>query len=304
MVEIECLWECNDGLGEAPIWVAEESSLYWSDHVGPSIDLSGSRKPSIRRLNVATGERNVWPMPEQIGSFGFRATGGLIAGSNSGFCAIDLETNQFEQLFDPEREKPHNRLNDGKIDRRGRFWCGSMDGRLTNTSGRIYRFDPDLTCHKVAEDFSFIVSNGIAFDPQDTRMYFGDTKGGMIYVFDLDIDAGHIENQRPFFSLADRSPAIVDGATVDAEEYYWCALNLGGEILRIAPDGRLDREIHMPVRTPTCVTFGGENLETLLVTSQQTFVTADEMKRHPRPGSVFAIRGLGVRGLPEPKFGK
>ena len=117
-IEIECLWECNDGLGETPIWVAEESSLYWADHVGPLIDLNGPRKPSIRRLNSATGERTVWPMPEQVGSFGFRKQGGLIGGSNSGFCAIDLECDRFERIFDPEPDKPFSRLNDGKIDRR------------------------------------------------------------------------------------------------------------------------------------------------------------------------------------------
>jgi L-arabinonolactonase len=256
MLEIECLWECNDGLGETPIWVAEETSLYWADHVGPSIDFTGSRRPSIRRLNVATQERNTWEMPEQVGSFGFRAGGGLIGGANSGFCTINLETGTFEKIVDPEPDKPHNRLNDGKIDRRGRYWCGSMDSHLTDKSSSIYCLEPDLTCRKVAEDFSFVCSNGIAFDPEDTRMYFGDTKGGMIYVFDFDIDEGRIDNRSPFFSVENRKPAIVDGATVDTERYCWFALNLGGKILRIDPNGRLDQEIDMPVRSPTCVTFG------------------------------------------------
>ena len=303
MLEIECLWECNDGLGEAPIWVAEESSIYWADHVGPSMDLAGPRRPSIRRLNIATGEHKTWEMPEQIGSFGFRPGGGIVCGANSGFCTIDLETGAFDKIFDPEPDKPHNRLNDGKIDRRGRFWCGSMNTHFTDKASHIYCLEPDFTCRKVAEDFSFVVSNGIAFDPQDTRMYFGDTFGCMIYVFDLDIDEGRISNRRPFFSVEDRKPAIVDGATVDAEGYYWFALNLGGKILRIDPNGRLDREIDMPVRSPTCVEFGGENYMTLYVTSQQSFLTSDELARHPRPGSLFAIHGLGVQGLPKPKFG-
>ncbi len=303
-IEIECLWECNDGLGETPIWVPEESSLYWADHVGPTIDLNGPRKPTIRRLNVATGERATWSMPEQVGSFGFRKQGGLIGGSNSGFCVIDLERDRFERVFDPEPDKPFSRLNDGKIDRHGRYWCGSMDGKLTDKSSSLYRFDADHSCRRVAEDFTFICSNGIAFDPQDSRMYFGDTKGGMVYVFDFDIDEGLIENRRPFFSVADYAPApaIIDGATVDAEGFYWFALNLAGKIVRLAPDGRLDREIEMPIRSPTCVTFGGEDHETLFVTSQQAFVTPEEMKRHPQPGSVFAVHGLGVRGLPEPRF--
>ncbi|MDP5216396.1 SMP-30/gluconolactonase/LRE family protein [Ruegeria sp. 2205SS24-7] len=303
MVEIECLWECDDGLGETPIWVAEESSIYWADHVGPSIDPTDTRTPSLRRLNIATGARKTWQMPEQIGSFGFRVGGGLVCGANSGFCTIDLDTGAFEKVFDPEPRMPSTRLNDGKIDRRGRFWCGSMDSSLTDACCHIYCLDPDLTCRKAAEDYSFIVSNGIAFDPEDTRMYFGDTFGGMIYVFDFDIDEGRVHNRRPFFSVEDRKPAIVDGATVDAEGYYWFALNLGGKILRVDPKGRLDREIDMPVRSPTCVAFGGDNYETLFVTSQQAFLTPEELAHHPLPGSLFAIHGLGVRGLPEPQFG-
>ena len=303
MYEIECLWECNDGLGETPIWNPDDRSLYWADHVGPHIEPNSERRPTIRRLNPETGQRDVWEMPEQVGSFGFRGSGGLVGGAQTGFCLIDLENDEFQPIVDPEPESPNNRLNDGKIDRHGRFWCSSMDSYLTGPSSFIYRFDADHSCRKVAEDFSFVCGNGIAFSPDDRLMYFGDTKGGMVWVFDFDIDEGHIYNRRPFFSVEDRRPAIVDGATVDTEGYYWFALNLGGKILRLDPNGNVDREIEMPIPSPTCVTFGGDNHETLYVTSQQAFVTPEQMARHPQPGSVFAIHGLGVQGLPEPKFG-
>lgn len=227
----------------------------------------------------------------------------MVCGANSGFCTIDIRTGEFDKVIDPEPDKPHNRLNDGKIDRRGRFWCGSMNTKLTAKAAHIYCLEPDFTCREADEDFSFVVSNGIAFDPQDTRIYFGDNFGGMIYVFDFDIDNGCISNRRPFFSVEDRKPAIVDGATVDSEGYYWFALNLGGKILRVDPNGRLDREIHMPVRSPTCVAFGGKNNETLFVTSQQSFLSSAELARDPKPNSQFAIHDLGVRGLPEPQFG-
>lgn len=303
MVEIECIWECGDGLGETPLWHEEERVLYWADHVGPKVDLAGERRPTIRRYDPATGERRSWTMPEQIGSFGFRERGGIVGASNSGFCFVDLEGEQIEPLSDPEPELPDNRLNDGKIDRRGRFWCGSMDSNLQSHSSHIFRFDPDRTCHAMVPEYGFICANGIAFSPDDAVMYFGDTKRGMIYAFDLDIEEGRISNQREFFRVHMPEPAIVDGATVDTEGYYWFALNLGGKIVRVDPKGRLDREIDMPVRSPTCVTFGGENHDTLYVTSQQAFLTDEERARHPRPGSLFAIRGLGVRGIPEPKFG-
>ena len=303
MVEIECLWECGDGLGETPLWHEGERALYWADHVSPRLEPDSDRRPTIRRLDPVTGERKSWVMPEQIGSFGFRESGGIVGASQSGFCFVDLERERIEPLADPEPDLPDNRLNDGKIDRRGRFWAGTMDSRLKSKTAHLYRFDPDGSLHAMAPEFEFVVSNGIAFSPDDTTMYFGDTKGGVIYAFDLDIDEGRISNQREFFPIRYAAPAIVDGATVDAEGFYWFALNLAGKIIRVDPKGRVDREIEMPVRSPTCLTFGGDGYDTLYVTSQQAFLTPEEMARHPQPGSLFAIHGLGVRGLPEPQFG-
>ncbi|MGI9472050.1 MAG: SMP-30/gluconolactonase/LRE family protein, partial [Rubripirellula sp.] len=243
MIDIECLWECDDMLGESPIWNPSDQSLYWSDHAGPSLEVAGDRKPAMRRFNPQTREQSVWEMTEQVGSFAFRKDGGILVGTNSGFGALDLSDGRIEPWFDPEAENPHSRLNDGKADRRGRYWCGSMDCQLHDKSAFLYRLNPDRSVQKVADDFSFVCSNGIAFDPDDTRMYFGDTKGGTIFVFDFDLDSGTLENRRPFFSVSDCGPGIVDGATVDAEGYYWFALNLGGKVVRLNQEGKVDRVI-------------------------------------------------------------
>jgi sugar lactone lactonase YvrE len=303
MIEIECLWESDDLLGESPIWNPTNQSVYWSDHAGPSLEFAGDRRPTIRKFNPSTGEQTSWTMPEQVGSFAFRNNGELLVGTNSGFGSLNLETQHIERWVDPESDNLNSRLNDGKADRMGRYWCGSMDCQLQEDSARIYRLDADRTVTAVAEDFSFVCSNGIAFDPEDTRMYFGDTKRGMIYVFDFDLESGTTENRRPFFNVAEYGDGIVDGATVDQDGCYWFALNLGGKIIRLAPDGKIDRVIEMPVRSPTCVTFGGNEFDIMYVTSQQTFLTDEELTRHPRPGSIFAIHGLGVKGVPEPFFG-
>ena len=289
--EIECIHESQDGLGEAPVWSAQERSLYWSDHVAWS----------MKRWNAATGEVKVWDTPGPVGSFAFREKGGMIGGTDTGFHRIDLDNGIYEPIANPEVEMPGNRFNDGKCDRRGRFWCGSMNKNIEEESGSLYRLDPDLSVHRMAPDFRFKVSNGTAFDPEDTRMYFSDTLGQTVYVFDFDVDSGEISNRREFFSTKDRS-GMVDGATVDRDGYYWCALVAGGKLLRIDPKGRVDREIEMPVPRPTCPTFGGDNYEVLYVTSQRLFMTSEELELSPQAGNLFAIHGVGVRGLPEPLF--
>jgi sugar lactone lactonase YvrE len=292
MYEIECVCNSQDGLGESPIWVEKEKSLYWSDHLGPN----------MKRLNTATQELKVWKMPEQVGSFAFREKGGLIAGTNSGFHTIDLESGEFKKVIDPEPDMLTNRLNDGKIDRSGRYWCGSMDAQLEEKTGHIYRLNPDNSCQKMASDFNFIVSNGIAFSPDNKRMYFGDTRGGMIYTFDFDMESGVISNQKEFFSTKNME-GMVDGATVDRDGYYWFALvRAGCKILRVDPKGRLDLVVDMPVPSCTCVTFGGDNYETLYVTTARAFLSEDTLEKYPQSGNIFAVHGLGVRGFPEPLF--
>ena len=303
-IEINSICKSQDGLGESPIWIEEEQSLYWSNHVLASLQsLNGhiSEKPSIKRFNVATNTLTVWDMPEQVGSFGFRKQGGLVAGVNSGFCTIDLDSGAFDLLVDPEKDLPTNRFNDGKVDRKGRFWCASMDTNVSRESAHIYLLETNFNCRKVVPDYSFVVSNGIAFDPEDKKMYFADTFRKMIYVFDLDLDEGQLSHQKEFFSTAE-FPGLPDGATVDAEGFYWIALAQGGKILRLDPKGRLDQTIDMPIPTPTCVTFGGDHYETLYVTSQKAFLSEEMLQKYPENGDIFAINGLGIKGMPEPRF--
>src|SRR5215207_2999903 len=98
----------------------------------------------------------------------------LIGALKGGFCAIDLTSAAVDKTLDPEPDRPENLLNDGKCDRRGRYWCGSRDGALMKPTGRLFRLDPDLCCRTM--DDGFIVSNGIAWSPDDRTMYFADSR--------------------------------------------------------------------------------------------------------------------------------
>lgn len=290
MIEIECLIESKDILGEGPIWHPEENALYWCDNL----------KPSIQRYDPATGDRRVWEMPEEVGCIVFREKGdGIVGAMKSGYAFIDLESGAIEPICDPEPNIPDTRMNDGKCDRKGRFWCGSMDAKLKEPLGALYKLETDLTCHKMDEGIT--CSNGMAWSPDDRTMYFADTRAKSVYAYDYDIDSGTISNKRVFISTADM-PGRVDGATVDTEGNYWCAHIHGGEIAKYDPNGRLIQTIEMPVRQPTMCTFGGENLDILYVTSATKFMQPGEETIQPLAGALFAIRGTGATGLPEPYF--
>lgn len=287
--DIRIAYPSKNIVGEIPMWHPVEQCLYWVD----------TRRPSLQRLN-ADGTATVWAMPSNIGSYVFRQRGGIVAGLKTGFATVDLSTGTVTPVLDPEPDMPENRLNDGRCDRRGRYWVGSRNPGTTDTTGSLYRLDPDFTCHRM--DSGFIVANGMAFSPDDRTLIFGDSTAETIYRYDLDLDAGSITNKRPFLRTH-HLPWRVDGATFDAEGYYWCALLGDWSIGRFDPMGRLDRILRLPVSHPTMCNFGGPELDVLYVTSGTVFLNEEERARQPHAGALFAIHGLGVRGVAEPLFG-
>jgi sugar lactone lactonase YvrE len=150
-------------------------------------------------------------------------------------------------------------------------------------------------------DTGFIVSNGMAFSPDDKTLVFGDSSGETVWKYDLDLDAGEIHNKRVFLSTQG-FPWRVDGATFDADGYYWCALVGDSSIARFDPLGRLDRLVRLPVTHPTMCNFGGPNLDVLYVTSARALLTDAQLPQQPLAGALFAIHGLNARGVAEPLF--
>lgn len=291
--EVEVVCQEINLQGECPVWHAAQRALYWVD----------TRRPALLRLDQYGAVRS-WPMPRPIGSIGMRREGGLVAAFQDGFCTISLPDGVVTPVIDPEPHRPLNRMNDGRCDRRGRFWCGSRDSDVSGTraqdpTGSIYRLDGDFNCARVDSDF--IIPNGMAFSPDDRTMLLADSGKEILYAYDFDLDAGAISNRRPFFSTLDME-GRVDGATYDADGYYWFALINGWSIVRLDPKGRVDRVIRLPVRRPSMCCFGGDNLDVLYVTTSSINLTDDERPGQPLAGMLLAIHGLGVRGLPEPCF--
>jgi sugar lactone lactonase YvrE len=289
-MDIDVLVDVKTILGEGPLWDVEEERLYWIDSFGNK----------VFRCTPDGREVRAWEVPEKIGSMALRKKGGAVVSLKNGFHFLDFDTGDCTLIVDPEPEKPTTRINDGKVDKRGRFVAGSMDTMEEGPNGALYRLDPDLSLHKL--DDKIIVSNGPCWSPDGKIFYFADSWSGEIWAYDYDLDSGKVSNKRTFTKIDTSTGGAADGSTVDAEGYLWNAQVYDGKLIRYAPDGEVDRVIEMPVKKVTSVMFGGPKLDVLYVTS---------MARPPLPrfpgdgqlrGSLFAIRGLGIRGVPEARF--
>jgi sugar lactone lactonase YvrE len=286
--QIKCVLAIPALLGESPVWCPIDKVLYWVD----------IKRPAIHRFNPATGSSETWLMTEDIGCLALRQLGGAIVALRSGFAYIDFCTGEVRKLASPVLGEPNLRFNDGRCDRRGRFWAGTLHEKRQVGTAALYRFDPDGQCSQMIGGIT--VSNGIAWSPDNLTMYFADSWTRTIFSFDFDLDSGTPYNRRIFAELPLGS-GVPDGATVDSEGFLWSANFDGGCITRYAPNGSVDRVIQMPVQRPTSCAFGGEDFSILYVTSASLDLTEKQRIAAPLAGGLFAV-DAGVKGLPEPRF--
>lgn len=288
MTDIAVVVESRNLLGEGPVWCSRDHVLWWVDIIGRE----------ILRFDSGTGVLDRWPTERRPCCLAVREAGGLIVGFDKGFGLFAPETGAVTWYADNEKDTPRTRINDGKCDRRGRFFVGTLDDELKEHLGALYRLDTDGTATQI--DRGFGISNGPAWSPDDAIFYIGDSMDKAIYVYDFDAEAGAISNKRVFATIGDGA-GVPDGATVDAEGFLWNAQWDAWRVVRYAPDGRVDRTIRMPVRRPTSCMFGGPDFTTLYVTSAIWDPSDPLLAEEPLAGSVFAL-DAGVRGLPEPRF--
>lgn len=298
---IECVVAPGNHVGESPIWSPHDGRLYWVDSTGRRVG-----KPAIWRLDPQSSDCQSWSIDEDVGSMVLRANGGAILACKDKFCLFDFESGELEVVATVEHEDPRVRLNDGKCDRKGRFLVGGMDDLEELPIAGLYRLDADFTLTKIGD--GIICSNGPCFSPDDRTFYLADTFAREMWAYDYDIETGKVSNRRMFADLADED-GVADGSTVDAEGYVWNAQLVAGELVRYAPDGSVDMRIGMPVRNITSVNFGGPKLDEIYVTSMARVDHTDrhsvfrvEDKPQFSAGALFRIKGLGITGLPEPRF--
>jgi len=290
-MRIEVLLDVKTTLGEGPLWDAEQERLYFID----------SFDGRVFRTTVDGGELRAWDVPQKIGSMALRKDGlGAVVSLQRGFHLLDFKTGEVTLVHDPEPGFANNRINDGKVDRCGRFIAGSMDTMEKGPNGALYSLSANFQVTRL--DQNIVCSNGPCWSPDGRTFYFTDTWSGEIWAYDYDLATGGVSNRRTFAMVDTSNGGAADGATVDVEGCVWSALVYGGKLVRYTPDGRVERIIDMPVKKVTSVMFGGPNLDILFVTS----MAKPPLPRFPGDGtlrgSLFAIYNLGVRGLPELRF--
>ena len=285
-MKIQQIWSGPAALGEGPLWHPIEHVLYW-------VDIAGQQ---LHRLDIKTHQHRLWDMPALIGCIAPTTNGNLIAGIGDEICYIELPSGKVT----PRIKIPDGlRINDGKCDRQGRLWLGTIC--VEKPIAHLYRFDPDGKLHTMLDGIH--VSNGLDWSLDDQTFYYTDSMTHQIFQFDFDADTGQISRRRSFITLPSEQ-GVPDGLTIDAQGNIWSAHWNGWKVVQYTANGQIAQTINMPVQRPTSCTFGGANLDTLFITSCSIDVGEPIDKTLDLPaGSVFAIRIPEVIGLPANTFG-
>ena len=275
-------------VGEGPLWDVAEQALYFIDIVGKV----------VHRYDPRTSQTRSWNVGQIIGSMALRAAGGGIVALKEGIFTLDFDSGNVELLASARHINPRAQMNDGKVDRRGRFVVGSGDSDLRNCQpyGSLYSLHANGSLHEL--DREIAISNGPCWSPDDKTLYFSDSLPYRIYAYDYDIDSGKVANRRLFADTRELG-GIPDGATVDTDGLMWMAICEGAKVVAFRPDGKVERTIDMPVKLPASVMFGGTHLDELYVTT----IDPRLLGREPDGGGdLFVITGLGARGIAESRY--
>jgi sugar lactone lactonase YvrE len=290
----------RDVLGECPLWDERAQCLWWIDIRAPALRCARDcgHEDNDSDDHVGDGDVRSWPLPEMVGSIALVDDGRLLLALSSSLVLFDPASGESEPIASPRFADPDHRFNDGRCDRQGRFWVGSMNNVTRAPEGTLYRLIGRGDLEPVAG--GLCIPNSLAFSPDGATMLVADSLHYSIEACDFDGVSGAIGVRRTL--AVTEPPAFPDGSAIDAEGFLWNAEFNGGRIVRYAPDGRIDRVLATPVPRPTCCAFGGPELRTLYVTSASQQMDAAALAAMPLAGALLALDDVGVRGLPESRF--
>ena len=286
---VRTVGEARTTVGENPLFDARTNRLYWIDV---------RETPAIHAIDLATNTERRWPLHEDVGSIALTQGTQLIAGLRSGFATFDPHTGALASLVDPEADLPGNRMNDGKCDPSGRFWCASMNPESGIAEGSLYVLERDCSHRRVHG--GYFTPNGIAWSLDGATMYIADTRRGTIFSFPFDTASATLGSRSTFADLG-AMPGGPDGATVDAQGGLWSAQFDGACLIRYTPEGLMDRVVRLPVSKPTSCAFGGPDYSQLYVTTATRGLDAGARASQPLAGRLLVV-DVDVRGVPPVRF--
>lgn len=292
--EIKVVHDEPMAVGEGPLWHPGESALYW-------VDIDAFK---VHRLRPATGEHVFWRMESEPSALAIRHGGGMVVALRTGFVHLDTKYDKVTPIAPAPYDTAKFRFNDGRVDPAGRFWVGTMYEPRDQQAAQMFVLEQGEV--RQAWSGGMTNSNGLGFSPNGRVMYHADTAAHRIDRYQFDPRCGRAAEPEVFQQFStDKAAADYggrpDGAAVDSEGNYWCAMFEGARVLCFSPDGTLLREVKLPVRCPTMVAFGGEDLKTLYITSASHNRPAAELAQYPLTGRVLSLR-VDVAGRPEPAY--
>lgn len=289
MIEIHDV--AND-VGESPVW--DEGVLRWVDIPAGAVF---ALNPEGVVSSYRTGDLTCFIV--------LRHGGGAVVGLRNRLAHLDLDTGSLDPFLEPEPDRPANRFNEAGVDPAGRLWFSTMQNNITpdgrpkaaaGVTGALYRLDRDGTCRRMLDDIG--LPNTLAWSPDATIMYFGDTAANRIRRYRLDV-TGDIVSAEDLHG--NPPPGACDGSALDVHGYLWNARFGAGCVVRFAPDGTVDSRVDVPVTNPTSCCFGGEDLRTLYVTSARFGLSEAAIAANPHEGAVIAL-DVGIEGCPPHRF--
>ena len=265
-------------IGEAPTWVAEQDALYWID----------VKAPALHRFHPASGATKTWRVTSDVGGFALLEDGDALVALRHGLHRLDLDSGMLTLLAPAPFDPALFRFNEAACDARGRFWVGVMfdpvAGQHAPQAGRLHSFT--LAGGLRAEPDAAELHNGMAWSADGRTLYLSHSNAGDIFAFDYEPVEGRLSGRRLFASIPN-DQGIPDGAAIDVEGGYWCALHGAGRLRRFSADGRIDHDIELPVSQPTMCAFAGPGLATLYVTSASDGMSTEEKRSQPQAGDLF-----------------
>ncbi|RCJ17655.1 gluconolaconase [Nostoc sp. ATCC 43529] len=279
--------EARARLGEGPVWDSTKKLLYW-------IDIFNHR---VHQFYPATGKDRFFDVGDVVGAIAPAGTDRLIITLRRHLAFLNTQTGEVTPILEVEANMPNNRINDGKCDPQGRFWFGSMS-TIEKPDANLYRYDADGSLHLM--ETGLTISNGLGWSPDQKTFYLTDSPQQKIYAYDFNSVTGNITNRRIFVDLTHES-FYPDGLTIDSQGNIWSAMWNGWCVIRFNPQGAEILRIELPVPLVTSCTFGGEDLQTLYITTASVGLSQAEIDKSFYSGDLFALQ-TDVTGLPSYNF--